>query len=232
MKYLFLGLAIAFTLLFLVLRVTKGGLAGLFSKIVASFAFMTLGLYGLITGTHTNLLAGFFIILGLLCGFVGDIVLDLKVIYPEQNDPYLNSGMLSFGIGHVFYFVAAMLLAKGNVNVLVPLIAAGVAGLIMTPAINIGGKKTMKLNFGKFLWQAVAYTFELVFMGTLLICFTIQNAKYLLFALGILLIFVSDMFLSMNYFQEGQANNKPVVFLNHIIYYAGQILIALFIFLI
>ena len=116
--------------------------------------------------------------------------------------------------------------------VLVPLIAAGVAGLIMTPAINIGGKKFMKLNFGKFLWQAVAYTFELVFMSTLLICFTIQNAKYLLFALGILLIFVSDMFLSMNYFQEGQANNKPVVFLNHIIYYAGQILIALFIFLI
>ena len=231
MKFVLLGLTIFFTLLFIVVRVTKGGLAGLFTKILASFSFMTLAVFGLATNAG-NKVAGFFLILGLLAGFVGDVVLDLKVIYPDHNNQYLNTGMLSFGVGHIFYFVSAILLSQGRVELLIPLIAAGIIGFIFPPAITIGGQKFMKLNFGKFFWQTLAYSFELAFMSTLLICFTIQNSLFLLFALGIVLILASDLFLSINYFQEGQANNKPVVALNHIIYYAGQILIALFIFLI
>lgn len=233
MKYLFLSLAIACTILFLCLRLTKGGLAGLFSKTLASFAFVALGLFGLISNSSNNNLAGLFLLLGLIAGFVGDIVLDLKVIYPEQNNPYLNAGMLSFGVGHIFYFVSALLISNFyNLKLLVPLLVAGICGVIFAPAITFGGKKLMGLDFGKFVIQTLTYTFELVFMSALLVCLTLQNTVFLLFTLGIILIFVSDLFLSMNYFKEGQSNNKLIVLLNHIIYYAGQILIALFLFII
>ena len=104
LKIILIVLASLFTGLFLFARVTKGGLYGLLTKIVASLGFMAIAICGAVL--YFPCVSSLFIVFGLLFGLVGDIVLDLKVIYKEHNDVYLNAGMLSFGLGHVCYFVA------------------------------------------------------------------------------------------------------------------------------
>ena len=98
--------------LFVVVRVKKGGVLGVYTKILASFGFVLLGL--LLSTSKAVFgevfdLAAIFICAGLVCGLIGDIVLDLKVVYKEDEDKHLPVGMIAFGIGHFFYIAAMML---------------------------------------------------------------------------------------------------------------------------
>ena len=79
-------------ILFLVMRCIVGGPLGIITKILASFSFMVVGLAGAFVNGMSN--ASLFIVLGLLCGLIGDFVLDNKVVYKEHEDIYLNTGML------------------------------------------------------------------------------------------------------------------------------------------
>ena len=126
-----------------------------------------------------------------------DIVLDNKVVYKEHNDIYLNSGMLSFGVGHFFYFMAASLVMVTlnkpeqtlNTSTLNMLIALGVS-IVLTTGIMLMSKP-MKLNFGKFFYQTLAYTLILTFMSAYSVLLAIAVPALWTFALGICLIFVS-----------------------------------------
>ena len=51
------------------------------------------------------------------------------------------------------------------------------------------------------------------------------SPKFLIFAAGITLIFVSDLILSLQYF-GGKQDSPVLTALNHAIYYLGQITIA------
>ena len=55
--------------------------------------------------------------------------------------------------------------------------------------------------------------------------------EFIIFAGGIILIFLSDLVLSQNYFLEGKENDKFLIIVNHALYYAGQILMATFLYL-
>jgi uncharacterized membrane protein YhhN len=46
------------------------------------------------------------VLLGLGCGFLGDIILAFKEIYPQHRHTFLIAGLLMFFVGHVFYLVA------------------------------------------------------------------------------------------------------------------------------
>lgn len=225
--------------LFVVVRVKKGGVLGVYTKILASFGFVLLGL--LLSTSKTVFgevfdLAAVFICAGLVCGLIGDIVLDLKVVYKEDEDKHLPVGMIAFGIGHFFYIAAMMLTISTEIDlctwdfiwkILVDVFAsAGVTALIWFVSTNV-----MKLDFGKHLWATLAYTFILVFVVAFSLTFTIcvPNVKLWIMLIGTILFFLSDIVLSTQYF-GGKQDDKTLIAVNHILYYAAQIVIALFIF--
>ena len=104
--------------------------------------------------------------------------------------------------------------------------SAGLTALIWFTSTNV-----MKLDFGKHLWATLAYTFILVFVVAFSLTFTIcvPNVKLWIMLIGTILFFLSDIVLSTQYF-GGKQDDKTLIAVNHILYYAAQIVIALFIF--
>ena len=89
MNYLWIIIPISILLVtaFIIVRVVYGGVYGLLTKIVASLALVVTAI---VFTTFEGTIASGIIAIGLLFGLIGDILLDLKVIYPEHNNAYLN----------------------------------------------------------------------------------------------------------------------------------------------
>lgn len=219
-----LVLASLATIAFIVVRVIKGGVPGVLAKTVASLFFIGLGVVAAIVSPAAEKWM-LLIIFGLVFGLVGDIVLDLKVVYPESNDLYLNGGMISFGIGHILYFIAVLMIITFNLSVL--LVSLAIA-LPLAALIMLAGKP-MKLNFGKFIVHASLYAFILVFMSVYTVALCIHGDSIPLMAAGMILFLLSDLVLSPMYFGD-KAHDKVFIIVNHALYYAAQICIASFIF--
>ena len=232
------GLSIGFTIgaglmavLFIVIRAWKGGLVSMLLKALASLGFVAMGVIGLAVSELENKIPLGLMVLGLVLGMIGDILLDLKVIY-DNDKIYLNAGMLSFGLGHLAYFSALTLLAYETEKTLwLPvLVSIGVA-LAVTAVILIGGKKLMKLDFGEYLTQTITYTILLSFMVEYSLILAILEACPWIVFIAMALFFLSDVVLSTQYF-GGKLHDKLYIVINHVLYYSAQILIALFIFLV
>lgn len=230
--YILGAIAVLLTIIFIVVRVTKGGVLGVYTKTLASVAFIVLGLFGAYVNGFS--LVALFMILGLIFGLLGDIVLDLKVVYKEHNNSHLNSGMLCFGVGHIMYFVALTLYITNtafitNTKMMPILLIALAVGLFITTLIMTFGAPTLKLNFGKFKVQTALYTFALTFMTAYAFTAATFLPELFIFAVGLFLIFVSDLVLSNQYF-GGKQDSKLLTIINHAIYYLGQITIAVMIY--
>ena len=225
--------ACVLTVFFLVVRVTQKPVYGLLTKTLASLGFLALGTGGLVVqnGLLPDGLA--LIPLGLAFGLVGDIVLDLKRAHSEYEGLYLTSGMVSFGIGHIVYFLALVLLATPYVgDLLIPaLISLGIAAVVIT-VMMVVSIKLMHAKYGKHLVLGIVYGFILSFMTVFSIYIAILDRGFLLFGLGMAFFLISDIILNTMYFVEGQKENKLYCILNHATYYAAQILIASFVYLI
>lgn len=233
MFYCLLAVCIVLMAVFITVRVKFGSVSGLLTKTLASLAFIVFALVGAFV-QQLNLIS-LFIILGLIFGFIGDIILDLKVVYKQHENIYLNIGMLSFGLGHIMYLVATVLFANRlfvhDIKTLYyAMVAFGIAGVI-TLCIGMFGEKLLKLNFGKFRVQTLAYTFILSFMSAYSLAISFISHIFFIFAGGITFIFISDLILSQQYF-GGKQDSPILTILNHAVYYIGQIAIAASIFFI
>ncbi len=217
---------------FIVIRAIKGAnIWGLFAKTLASIALVVSGIIALIY--HLIAFQNFFmlVVFGLFCGMMGDILLELKVIYKEHSDIYLNAGMIAFGVGHLLYLAAISQLAMSfAMEIIKPLLVSVAVAVVLTIAIIAVGKKFMKLNFGKHYYPTIAYTFLLTFASAYSLILAVTNTHLLLISVGIIFILLSDILLSEQYFGT-KANSKLYHVLNHSLYYAGQILIVAFIFI-
>ena len=212
-------------------RDTNGGVISMLVKTVASLGFIAIGVTAFYIGVE-KVQAAIFIMAGLIFGLIGDIVLDMKVIYHKQPEEgiYLTGGMISFGIGHVMYLVAVILFLGDVVKL--PLIGICVAiAALLACAMVFGGEKFMGLRFGKFTIHSLVYGFCLMFMSAFAIglCIVMKSTKILQFAIGMILFLLSDVVLSMMYF-GGRPKDKSLCVINHALYYAAQICIASFIF--
>ena len=221
-------LSVILASLFIVVRVTKGGVFAIVVKALASLSFVAYGVFSLTQITWFNE-GSAFIIMGLICGLVGDVLLDAKVVYTNDNDAYLNSGMLVFGLGHIFYLIGTILFSKQVINLTNPLWVSALIAIVLTATIMFVGTK-LGLNFGKFLWQSVAYSFILTFMSAFTIYLAILQLEFMVIAGGLTLFLLSDLVLSLQYF-GGKQTDKFCTIVNHSLYYAAQILIATFLFL-
>lgn len=210
------------------------GVIGTLIKAVASLGFIAIGFTAVLT--MDKFAAGaLFIIAGQIFGMIGDIVLDLKVVYQgkKEEGTYLTGGMVAFGLGHIMFFVAILLYLTSNVLSLAVIGICVAVAAVVAFAIVFGGEKLMGFRFGKFTIHSVGYGFLLIFMSAISIAGWVlygkENAHMAVFSVGMILFFLSDVFLTQMYF-GGRPNDKLLCVINHSLYYAAQICVAAFIF--
>lgn len=226
---------------FLHFRLSKGGVVGVLTKTIASFCFVVFALFLSTSKNGESFYGGYTItclIVGLVCGLIGDILLDLKVIYPFHKKQYLLGGMTSFSVGHIFNISGLILLALEQIDIFAShyLLSIGIIALsclVLTLFIWLVSVRVLKFNFEKFSLIVNIYTFILLSTTTLSIYFSFigLTAPVIILAIGFVLFLSSDLILSMQYF-GGKQESKALTFANHLLYYAAQIIIATFIYFI
>lgn len=223
MYWALLIIGVLATVVFLVLRVKRGGIAALYAKAVASLCFIATA----IAATNENRLFldfGSFMLFGLVFGLLGDVWLDLKWIYLQDKDSYLYSGFIFFLLGHICFVTAAF--KVGPYTEKSVLVAFAAALVIAVVALLM--EKPLKMHYGKFKWIIFLYSFMLsltMTMAMTLAFATRFQMMWVVMSVGGLLFLLSDLVLSGMYFAEGK-NTKFNVILNHSLYYAAQFIMA------
>ena len=233
--YILLALGGVSLIFFLLFRDCEGGILPLALKTVTSLLFVgtaiaaIVGNYNL-TGTESFGKIAFMglILMGLVCGLVGDIALDLKITYFEtsvrHSDLYTYMGISAFGVGHIYYIIAIS--TYFGFSPWSILIAAA-----STAAIFGLGKFLFKINFGKFFIPCVIYSFLLTFflasaiVGGILSSF---GLSVVLLIVGASLFVGSNALLAFIYFDGN--DSRIMIILDNVLYYGGQFLIALSLF--
>lgn len=228
------------TSIFISVRVNKGELAGVFSKTVASFCFIAFALLLLAQKVNLNTYSIYGVVclvLGLVLGLIGDILLDLKVVYPFHKDKYLYAGMTSFLVGHIFYIISMILFSYNEINFfanhLLPFFLVIVGAAILTVITWLVSTKVLKLNYDRFSAFVNIYTFVLIFttLLSLYIACVVSTIPMYVLTIGFVLFLASDLVLSMQYF-GGKLMDKKLIIINHALYYLAQIIIAMFVYFI
>lgn len=202
-------------------------------KALTSVAFMGIAVSALFaSGNAANCNFGFFVIMGLLFGLLGDIFLDLKWVYKDDNDVWTFSGFYVFAVQHTIIAIGLFLnfiLKMGTKSTLIcvgTIVIGVLAGILNVLFLE----KPMKLNYGKFKKVSGFYGGILISMPlmtlALAIMFSFKNIGIDFLLAGEVFFLVSDLILSGTYFGEGK--DRPIdVISNHATYYVGQFLIAL-----
>lgn len=214
-----------FLIAFLIKRVNKTDVKSLMLKSATSVMFILSGIF--LTVGKPSLYSGL-ITAGLTCGILGDIWLDMKFMYRQDEKFLTNAGFISFSFGHFFYIAAVISGAKDvfkPIALLPSLAVAVVVGLVV-----YFGEKPMKLEYGSYKAISTFYG-SLLFFVTALSLFTalfsgIKNNIHLIaFFIGGLLFAVSDLILSGTYFGKGKDRSVDII-TNHVTYYLAQFIIA------
>lgn len=200
-------------------------------KACASLLFIALAVYNCFYRGITFF--GMCAIIALVFGMLGDIFLDFKYVFRDQDKPFTYAGFIVFGIGHIFYMLGMYMdyYVQGNpLNIIIPLIMGPIGGLGILLV-----EKPMKLNYGSMKWIVFIYGAILFMMMSTAISLTIlhsfQNVTLILLMAGGIFFTVSDLILSGTYFGEGK--ERPVdIITNSVTYYLAQYLIAFSLFFI
>lgn len=207
---------------FIILRDGNGSVPALILKTITSFMFLATATAAfMVNFAADNATFYMLIMMGLVCGLIGDIVLDLKIIYKESSSLYQHAGMISFFLGHVFYISALYIYFGFH---WLPLVIA----IVIALAIILTSKYVFKFDFKEHTIDTYAYSFLLSYMMTQSIYAAIVSSgssAMIIMAIGAVLFLLSDLVLSMTYY-DGK-DGKPFIAVNHILYYGAQFLIAL-----
>ena len=210
---------------YLLEKCKRYSLKGVLIKTVVSLLFIVTALAATIQ--NPGHILNNFIIAGLILGLLGDIFLDLKYVYPNDDKPYTYAGFIVFGIGHILFIIGMMIQFFGNGNFLYFLIP--VVGALLFSIINLLTEKPMGLAFKDLKVIVCIYAFILALnpLTSLLLCIHTgwANPSIIMLFVGGILFAVSDLVLSKTYFGEG--HEKPLDFiLNYVTYYGAQFVIA------
>lgn len=224
-------LFVASVVLFLSSRTKRATDKSLILKSFASLMFVAIGVLSLLKVYDVSAKA--LICLGLVCGLIGDIILDLKVMFPENSKTYFNFGTLMFGMGHILYFMGILFYVQNQIItgfcwvVLSSLLLA-----ILLSVLIVKFSPKMGLDMTGYKVQCTAYSTLLIFMALTTTVLAVCGIKLCwLLSAGFILFFISDLILSMQYFGNKE-QNKAMIIANHALYYVAQLLIASWIFFI
>lgn len=214
---------------YLFFRTKKPSLHAVFIKTGASLIFISICAYGLYLHHYTILPLMF--VIGMVFGMLGDILLDFKYIYPEQDKIFTYSGFTTFGIGHIF-FIAGMFRDLYHNESGIYIVLPFVFGVLMA-VVTLLMQKPMKLKYGDMTTIVAVYAFILFSMAGTAISMAILNkfasTSLILLTIGGALFAISDLILSQAYF-GGKEKNPIVIILNICTYYSAQFLLASAIF--
>ncbi len=157
---------------------------------------------------------------GLLFGMIGDILLNLRYVFPKHGQKIFLAGILAFLIGHVLYLVALIPQARHVwiwYCIIIGALAAG--GLLAYIFKTMEVKKAFKI-FGIFYLGAV-FIMTAIALG--IAVFT-PTRRAIIYAIGALLFTASDVILIFNTFSGVTKFSLRIT--NLTLYYIGQILIA------
>ncbi len=210
---------------FLIFRVKKTDVKSLMLKAATSVMFILTGAF--LTIGKPSLYSGL-IVAGLVCGILGDIWLDMKFMYRQDEKFLTNAGFISFSFGHFFY-IAAIIAGAAPEFKAIALVPSLAVAVIAGCAVYFG-EKIMKLNYGSYKIISTLYG-ALLFFTTVFGLFTCifsgfsENIHLFVFFIGGVLFVISDLILSGTYFGVGK--NRPVdIVTNHVSYYLAQFVIA------
>lgn len=168
-----------------------------------------------------------FIIMGLTCGMLGDIALDLKYAHKKSSDQYTYAGFISFLTGHIFYDIALISTFYEKGNILYIVIPAAVC--LLAAVVIRFSEKPLKVNYGKFRAIVVLYTPFLLslmaFSFSMALLHGFKNVGLDIVFGGSVLFVISDFILNGTYFGTGKDRSVDVV-TNHATYYLAQFAIA------
>lgn len=236
-----IGLSICSLLvgIWLYYKMHKKGVNNVFFKIFASLSFVVFAV--LLSAIKANVAfygnyAVAMLIIGMICGLVGDILFEFKNVYSFHDDKFLTSGLIAFIIEHFCYVVALVLLACDEIllqsfNYILPTILIFVGSIIATIILWIVFHKVYNLNFkGKTLLVNI-YNFFLIFASVfgLYLAFVLTNVYLFILAMG-LVVFVAGYFVLLFSFYGRKESTNAVAFSYAFLYYAAQIIISSFIF--
>lgn len=223
-----MSLGLISLVLFLYFRVKKQRMVAVLLKTTTSLLFVATAMCGGFAANAGVLYhpIAIFIVLGLVCGMLGDIWLDLKFIFPDKDKVLTNAGFISFLVGHLVFiagFIVEYLSQAFFLYTLLPILGGFAIGVL--PIVL---QKLLKVKFGDMTVIVYLYS-SVLFMMTLFglsLCiysgWTLPNI--FIFAGGVLFT-VSDLILSGTFFGVGK--DKPFdIISNHVTYYFAQYFIA------
>lgn len=221
--YVVLGFGVVVSLIFCYQRRLGFSVKNLLFKSVSSLCYLLTAVFALINNSQAYSY-GSLIIMGGALGLVGDILLDLKGLYKNEEKVYLKGGFIFFLVGHIFYISAILNSIKMKWWLI--LIAC-----VISIAIGIGtvlSANIMKVHYGAYRRIVAIYV---AFLSMTMVCSIFAaivshfQKGYVIIAIGSVLFLLSDAVLSNTFFGRGK-DKKIHIFINHFLYYAGQYLIA------
>ena len=221
MVYPFLVLAVVMMMIYITVELTQKPLFALFIKALASLSFILLGVTRLLFVQSAYPESLGWILLGLACGLIGDIVLALRPLRPKEEDKtIIVLGIISFAMGHLFYLLGLSTIQN------LSWMSYGIGIIAMVVVVIMS--KVMKFDMGIARMPSYVYAYMIFLMigqGVFLMTISAQNVAYLIFMLGAILFGISDLILAPIYYTP--QSSKMMVVLNLVTYYGAQILIAL-----
>ena len=194
-------------------------------KATTSVLFIALCVYSM---SQTELKTfPYFAIMGLVCGLLGDIALDLKYVYKEKDFEYTLAGFIAFSVGHILYVTGMFLEFYHGQSVLYIIIPLGI-GLLMGPITMLVGKLS-NCEYGRI--KPVAFIYAVILFSMVSTGFSLwmmsgfANTGLLMMFIGGVLFAVSDLILNLTYFAEGHEQPFDLIS-NAVTYYGAQFIIA------
>ena len=228
MIYLYLGFACLMAILYIIVELKKNALTAWVAKGLASLSFIILGVFAFTENLSNVHPVVQWVIIGLTCGLIGDLVLALRPLRPKEEDKkIIVFGILFFSLGHLSYLLGLSEIPGLNLSLL-----AFVIGLMVALAI-VYMSYLLKFNMGKARIPSYVYAFLIFSMIAQSVMYYIQlpdSTFILLFMMGAVFFGISDLILAPIYYQNQQ--KTIFVILNLVTYYGAQILIAFSLFFI
>lgn len=212
--YILISLCLCIAALFIYVERLGKYIPAVVLKAAASLCFVILGFLNT-KGDHiSNLIIG-----GLILGAVADVLLNLRYVFKEKGKLAFLAGILVFLAGHIVYLAAVF---RMNPHWLICVMSAVILTIFLMQWLftMITAERTFKI-------------FGIVYIGAIVLlnCTALVNLLYApspftrIFFAGSFLFLISDIILILNTF--GPKAKFPFRIANLMLYYIGQILIAL-----